>query len=166
MDLFSDVLGMLEETSCDMNHFFYRLGRTPLFTYTTKPEYAAAAEHILPTETETSKRSAISILATFLETRLRPRLEQEGSTNDTERAARSGKWNPKFVLRQWVLEEVIRRTESESGFGVRDKKVLEMVLRMALEPFSETWGFNTEEEGKFCGDVPKTDRGFQCSCSS
>ena len=166
MDLFSDVLGMLEETSCDMNHFFYRLGHTPLFTYATKLDYAAAAEHILPAETETSKRSAIATLAAFLENRVRPRLEKEGSTNDAERAARSRKVNPKFVLRRWVLEEVIRRTESERGVGVRDKEVLEMVLRMALEPFRETWGFDTREEVRFCGDAPKIDRGFQCSCSS
>ena len=83
-----------------------------------------------------------------------------------ERKERMRKVNPKFVLRQWVLEEVIKNTKSEKGVGVMDKEMLEMVLRMTLEPFREEWGGDRGEEERFCGDVPKIERGFQCSCSS
>lgn len=157
---------MLEDTSCDFNHFFHRLSKTPLFSYNVKSDYEKAAEHILPTETETTKRAGIEKLATWLESTYRPRLEKDGSTDDVERGERMKKVNPKFVLRQWILEEIIAKTKSEKGVGVQDKDMLEMVLKMVLDPFKEEWGFDKGEEERLCGDVPKIERGFQCSCSS
>jgi uncharacterized protein YdiU (UPF0061 family) len=165
MDFFSEVLSMLEDTYCDFNHFFYRLGNTPIFSFNTKEEYSRAAEHILPADTQ-NKNEGIETLATWLETKYYPRLEKEGNTNDQDRRERMAKANPKFILRQWVLEEVIKNTQSEKDVGVQDKELLDHVLKMALEPFKEEWGGDKGEEERFCGDVPKIDRGFQCSCSS
>ena len=165
MDFFSDVLSMLEDSSCDFNHFFYRLGHTPVFL-DSKDEYSRAAEHILPADTENVKENSIDTLATWLETKYRPRLEKEQSTDDKGRRERMNKVNPKFVLRQWILEEVIKNTKSEKGVGVENKEMLEMVLKMSLEPFNQEWGHDKGEEERLCGDVPKVDRGFQCSCSS
>jgi uncharacterized protein YdiU (UPF0061 family) len=93
-------------------------------------------------------------------------LEKDGSADDVERGDRMKKVNPKFVLRQWILEEIITKTKSEKGVGVEDKEMLDMVLKMVLEPFNEEWGFDKGEEERLCGDVPKIERGFQCSCSS
>jgi len=165
MDFFTDVLSMLEDIYCDFNHFFYRLGNTPIFSLNSKEEYSRAAEHILPADTQ-NKEEGIETLATWLETKYRHRLEEEGSTNDRDRRDRMSKVNPKFILRQWVLQEVIENTKSEREVGVQDKTLLDHVLKMALEPFKEEWGGDMREEARFCGDVPKTDRGFQCSCSS
>jgi serine/tyrosine/threonine adenylyltransferase len=166
MDFFSDVLSLLEDISCDFNHFFYRLGSTPIFSLNTKDEYSRAAEHILPADTDNVKEQSIDNLASWLETIYRPRLEKEGSTNDSQRRSRMNKVNPKFVLRQWILEEVIKNTKSEKGVGVKNNEMLDMVLKMSLEPFQEEWGGDKGEEERLCGDVPKIDRGFQCSCSS
>jgi protein adenylyltransferase len=166
MDFFTELLTLLENTSSDFNHFFHRLGLQPLFSFTSKADYEGAAEHILPAETEAHKRSGIDKIATWLETSYRPRLEEEDSSDDRERGERMRKVNPKFVLRQWVLEEVIRNTQSEKGVGVKDKEMLDTVLRMALEPFRDEWDGDRGEEERLCGDVPKYDRGFQCSCSS
>jgi uncharacterized protein YdiU (UPF0061 family) len=166
MDFFSEVLTLLEKTSCDFNHFFYRLSNTPISTFTSKDDYTRAAEHILPVETEKTKTEAIESLAAWLETSYRVRLEKDSSIDDTERKERMRNVNPKFVLRQWILEEVIRNTQSEKGVGVKDKDMLEHVLRMCLEPFRDEWGGDSGEEERLCGDVPKFDRGFQCSCSS
>ena len=165
MDFYSEVLSMLEDTYCDFSHFFYRLGNTPIFALNSKEEYSRAAEHILPADTQ-NKKEGIETMASWLETKYRPRLEKEGSTNDQERRERMAQVNPKFVLRQWVLEEVIKNTQSEKGVGVQDKELLDHILKMALEPFKEEWGGDKGEEERFCGDVPKIDRGFQCSCSS
>ena len=165
MDFFTDVLSMLEDIYCDFNHFFYRLGNTPIFSLNSKEEYSRAAEHILPADTQ-NKEEGIETLATWLETKYRHRLEEEGSTNDQDRRDRMSKVNPKFILRQWVLQEVIENTKSETEVGVQDKKLLDHVLKMALEPFKDEWGGDMGEEARFCGDVPKRDRGFQCSCSS
>ncbi|KAI0264397.1 hypothetical protein BC834DRAFT_882858 [Gloeopeniophorella convolvens] len=56
--------------------------------------------------------------------------------------------NPRFVLRQWVLEEVGRR-------------ILSKVMQTAEELDAET-----REERRFCGVGDKKMFGFQCSCSS
>jgi serine/tyrosine/threonine adenylyltransferase len=165
IDLFSDVLGMLEETACDFNHFFYRLSNALIFNLQSKDDFKRAAEHILPAETE-SKQSGVQKMADWLETSYRPRLEKEDNTNDMDRQQRMREVNPKFVLRQWILEEIIKSTQSEKGVGVKDKEMLDMVLRMALEPFQEEWGGDRAQEERLCGDAPKIDRGFQCSCSS
>jgi serine/tyrosine/threonine adenylyltransferase len=166
MDFFSEVLSMLEDSACDFNHFFYRLGSTPMFTLNSKDDYSRAAELILPVEAENMKQESVEKLAEWLETKYRPRLEKEGNTNDRDRRERMNKVNPKFILRQWILEQVIKNTTSEKGVGVKNQEMLDMVFKMSLEPFQDEWGGDKGEEERLCGDVPKRDRGFQCSCSS
>jgi hypothetical protein len=39
-------------------------------------------------------------------------------------------------------------------------------MKMNLDPFSESWGLDKEEEQRFTGDVPKYEGMMQCSCSS
>jgi len=82
--------------------------------------------------------------------------------------------NPRFVLRQWVLEEVIKKVEKDPDSG---KKILGKVLQMACNPY-EPWGAEGDErpdeeldaeireERRFCGMGAKAMLGFQCSCSS
>ncbi|KAF9048545.1 hypothetical protein BJ165DRAFT_1460470 [Panaeolus papilionaceus] len=82
--------------------------------------------------------------------------------------------NPRFVLRQWVLEDVIRRVERDHEGG---KRVLAKVMHMACNPF-EPWGAEDSEdpeeglseeekaERRYCGLGDKKMLGFQCSCSS
>jgi len=89
-----------------------------------------------------------------------------------ELAAKSA--NPRFVLRQWVLEEVIKKVENDTDSG---KRVLAKVMHMACNPFGP-WGaeqderrmeeLNAEEkeERRYCGLGEKKMLGFQCSCSS
>ncbi|WWD17013.1 hypothetical protein CI109_101449 [Kwoniella shandongensis] len=98
--------------------------------------------------------------------------------------------NPRFVLRQWILEEVIEKMEKslteaytsvEAKDEVDEKKVengikdarreLVKILDMSTRPF-EPWGEcessseNIEEEARLCGLGKKEMLGFQCSCSS
>src|SRR5262245_24070962 len=110
MEFFAEFSTLLEETSCDFNHFFYRLGLVPVCTFKSREDYERAAEQILPVETDTSRSSGVEQLAKWLETKYRPRLENEKSTDDQQRRDRMQAVNPKFVLRQWVLEEVIKKT--------------------------------------------------------
>lgn len=110
-----------------------------------------------------------------------------------EKASRAA--NPRFVLRQWVLEEVIKKVEGDAKSG---KRVLRKVLQvrvvmiharyrlctliascsqMACNPF-EHWGAEDDptpaesldeeirEERRYCGIGEKQMLGFQCSCSS
>ncbi|KIJ12837.1 hypothetical protein PAXINDRAFT_101049 [Paxillus involutus ATCC 200175] len=89
-----------------------------------------------------------------------------------ERDARAA--NPRFVLRQWLLEEVIEKVEKDHATG---KRILAKVLQMACSPF-ESWGAEgddtpdseldpeTREERRLCGMGERKLLGFQCSCSS
>lgn len=82
--------------------------------------------------------------------------------------------NPRFVLRQWVLEEVIAKVEADAQNG---RCVLAKVMQMACNPF-EPWGgegdertddeldAETREERRLCGIGDRSMLGFQCSCSS
>lgn len=70
------------------------------------------------------------------------------------------RFNPRFVLRQWVLEEVIQSCE-EGGDGKKLKKAMKLIQdddRCSI-------GMNLEGEG-FCGIGSRSMLGFQCSCSS
>ena len=63
--------------------------------------------------------------------------------------------------RSWILDEVINRVEKKG-----DRDILPAVMKLALNPFEEHWGWNEGEEERFCGDVPKYRGLLQCSCSS
>ncbi|KAI6018084.1 hypothetical protein BKA83DRAFT_4318207 [Pisolithus microcarpus] len=68
--------------------------------------------------------------------------------------------NPRFVLRQWLLEEVIKKVEDDPATG---KHVLGKVMQMACSP-CKPWGREEREERWYCG--PGDRRMLQCSCSS
>ncbi len=100
--------------------------------------------------------------------------------------------NPRFVLRQWVLEEIIKRVQDDVHVGKRAlAKVHEVCcgvqlciycvaedgcLQMATKPF-HSWGAESKtsedgltpeekEERRYCGMGSTKMLGFQCSCSS
>jgi len=112
-------------------------------------------------------------------------LQRSSSTADSSSNSNGDAWekeresfmrgvNPRFVLRQWVLEEVIKKCEQDPYKG---KRILAKVMEMTTKPF-EPWGaeFTKEEssvsdpevreERRFCGVGSREMLGFQCSCSS
>jgi uncharacterized protein YdiU (UPF0061 family) len=90
---------------------------------------------------------------------------------ETARMEAMKRINPNFVPRGWILDEIIRRVEKD---GERD--VLKRAMHMALHPFEDSWAGrefdgvvyegDKDEEVRWTGDVPKTERALQCSCSS
>lgn len=94
---------------------------------------------------------------------------------NAERLKAGSSANPRFVLRQWVLEDVIAAVEKDPASG---KKILRKTLHMACNPF-ESWGAEDDTaddessldpevlaERKYCGIGDRRLLGFQCSCSS
>ena len=47
-----------------------------------------------------------------------------------------------------------------------DREILDNIMKINLNPFEESWGWNEDEEERYCGDVPKYKGMLQCSCSS
>ncbi|KAK0466217.1 uncharacterized protein EV420DRAFT_1617524 [Desarmillaria tabescens] len=100
--------------------------------------------------------------------------EKDEWSSRAERLEEMKKANPRFVLRQWVLEEVIAKVEKDPDMG---KRVMAKVLQMACSPF-DPWGAEDDprpdeelsaeerEERRYCGLGDKSMLGFQCSCSS
>ncbi|EIN04035.1 UPF0061-domain-containing protein [Punctularia strigosozonata HHB-11173 SS5] len=99
---------------------------------------------------------------------------QWGEDADAKRQEAMLSVNPRFILRQWVLEEVIKKCEQDVDSG---KRVLRKVLQMACSPY-EKWGAEDQvelsddvdkevaEERRYCGMGERKMLGFQCSCSS
>ncbi|KAK2460898.1 hypothetical protein APHAL10511_007368 [Amanita phalloides] len=107
--------------------------------------------------------------------RIESERDEWGPNVDAERQMAAKVANPRFVLRQWVLEEVIAKVDKDADSG---KRVLAKVLQMAANPF-EPWGAEDgydkddislepeqREERRYCGIGEKRMLGFQCSCSS
>ncbi|KAL5486061.1 hypothetical protein ACEPAI_7105 [Sanghuangporus weigelae] len=100
--------------------------------------------------------------------------EQEEEKVWKEREAEMRRVNPRFVLRQWVLEEIIKRVQEDVPSG---RRALAKMHEMAIHPF-DPWGAEDDErptsslsgeereERRFCGLGAKKFIGFQCSCSS
>lgn len=176
-DIFQGLLDVLEECAVDFNQFFRTLGSFRLFDKgganansvdmsETSSLRNAAATAFLPKELgpaatgfvkpDVSKR----LLADWL-VKYRARLEAEGSTDDDARKLRMDAVNPKFVLKNWVVDEVIKRVQQDF-----DLEILKQVLEMSVNPFEDTWGFDPVDEMRFTGEVPSNLRDQMCSCSS
>jgi len=99
----------------------------------------------------------------------------DGQDIDIQRENAMKEVNPRFVLRQWVLEETIKICEGDDA--EKGRAVLSKVLEMSSNPF-RSWGGEEDardeselsdeerEERRFCTLGSKDMLGFQCSCSS
>lgn len=165
-ELFSELLDTMEALELDFNQFFRKLSNIHVADLETGPARIKAAgvffHHEGVTGLGNTDDSARKRIAEWLE-RWQKRVYEDWGPDggDAERTIEMKKVNPKFIPKSWVLDEVIRRVEKDG-----EREILDRVLHMALHPFEENWGWDAKEEERFCGDVPKTDRAMQCSCSS
>ncbi|KAL2180013.1 uncharacterized protein P884DRAFT_193319 [Thermothelomyces heterothallicus CBS 202.75] len=192
--LFSPLLDTLEALSLDFNLFFRRLSDLRLRDISTPEDRLAQAGRFFyrdqnqdQGQDQSGRQRVADWLAVWRERVVQDwgTLEDWGSSfssstdgsgavsdkADAERMAAMKRVNPNFVPRGWILDEVIRRVEKD---GERD--VLKRALHMALHPFEDEWAGrefdgvvyegDKEEEVRWTGDVPKTGRAMQCSCSS
>ena len=165
--LFSELLDTLEALELDFNHFFRRLSSIKLSDLDTKESRERLAAVFQHSEGVTglneSEASAREKVGNWLKT-WGHRIKEdwgEGSEQDAEREKAMKAVNPNFFPRGWVLDEVITRVEKEG-----DRDILAGIMKMALNPHQDSWDWNTEDEKRFCGDVPRFKRAMQCSCSS
>ncbi|KAI9689312.1 MAG: hypothetical protein M1822_009962 [Bathelium mastoideum] len=164
-ELYSELLDTMEALELDFNHTFRRLSNFTVKDVETEEARKDIAGMFFHKEgltgIEKNEEAARDRIAKWLEKWRRRVIEDWGEGQDEERIEDMKQVNPKFLPRSWILDELIDRVEKK---GERD--ILKRVMDMTLSPFEDEWGWNCEEEERFCGDVPKYNRAMQCSCSS
>jgi serine/tyrosine/threonine adenylyltransferase len=163
--LFSELLDTMEALELDFNQFFRKLSGLQMADLDSEDKRRDVAgiffHHEGVTGLGNTEESARKRLGSWLDLWKDRVLEDWGANSDEERQKAMKLVNPKFIPKSWVLDELIRRVEKGG-----EREVLARVLNMALHPFEESWGGDKDEEGRFCGDVPREGRAMMCSCSS
>ncbi|KAK4550548.1 hypothetical protein LTR36_000127 [Oleoguttula mirabilis] len=166
-ELYSELLDTLEALELDFNHTFRKLSYISTEDLDTDEKRKDVAGRFFHHEglsgTAGSEEDARARVANWLD-KWRARVVEDWPNSPEAREERFSAMrpvNPKFVPRSWILDELIERVEKKG-----EREILGHVMDMALDPFKEEWGWNKEEEERFCGDVPRYQRAMQCSCSS
>ncbi|GAA5952039.1 hypothetical protein JCM21900_006230 [Sporobolomyces salmonicolor] len=171
--LCSSLLDLMERNELDFTNTFRRLSQ---FTTTSAPSFSTLLDVLLPAASTSSTNDRADWTVWFKT--YESRLEKDGADAAASRRERMNAGNPRFTLRQWVLEETIRKVDKEGDAGLEQ---LERVLYMAQHPF-EPYGEGQIEKGekgdgvcptkeeqerqRLCGVGERDMLGFQCSCSS
>ena len=157
--MFSPCLDLMQKNELDFHHFFRRLAEVPVRGIVSAGEeanakLAASFAHESVVNSDEAKTAILEFLHCYA-----ARLAEEG-VEDADRIPAMKKLNPKFVPKNWVLDEIIQRVE-EKG----DREVLKDVVEVVMRPFEDTWEGVRDAE-RWCGEVPIVKRSTQCSCSS
>ncbi|KAH8723562.1 hypothetical protein GQ44DRAFT_620142 [Phaeosphaeriaceae sp. PMI808] len=163
-DLMSEFLDCLQAHELDFHHAFRRLAGVGVAELQTESARRDVAGRFFRAGGAPRQESAgRERIAKWLEKWVGRVREDwgEGPDGDGERRVAMDGVNPKFVPRSWILDEVIERVEKKG-----DRAILDDIMKLNLDPFAEEWGWNGDEEERFCGDVPKYKGMMQCSCSS
>lgn len=153
-DLIAPLLDILKKVQCDYNKFFLILQKaeideldgTTLLSSLLLPEEKSTS--LLPTH---EVDSWLAIYKKYL---------GKGKVSSAE-------YNPLFLPRNWILDQVIEKIEDLNG---EDLQYLEKLQKMCLYPYNrEKWGPELKEfEDKWLlqGDIGEEYSMLQCSCSS
>ncbi|OBZ72114.1 hypothetical protein A0H81_07825 [Grifola frondosa] len=138
------LLNLMEEHALDFHGTFRRLAFFRPSMVSDAPQSDAFIAGVLALTSEPDRldrQKAVVDWRAWLERYAVRIMSERGEWSgegdlDGKREAAAKAANPRFVLRQWVLEEVIRTVEQDADSG---KRILRKVLQMACSPF-EPWG--------------------------
>ncbi|GAA5864887.1 hypothetical protein JCM8547_009261 [Rhodosporidiobolus lusitaniae] len=170
--LVSNLLDLLETHELDFTNSFRLLSQ---FTSTSSPSFQLFLDALLSSASSSSSDARTDWTAWFK--LYEERLARDGADAVSTRRQRMDAANPRFTLRQWVLEETIRKVDKEGQAGIEQ---LNRVLAMSQSPFEsygeaevekgETEGMcptkEEQERQRLSGVGPKDLLGYTCSCSS
>uniref|UniRef100_A0A060T6N1 Selenoprotein O n=1 Tax=Blastobotrys adeninivorans TaxID=409370 RepID=A0A060T6N1_BLAAD len=155
-DIFTPLLDTLQDCELDYNVFFRNLSNVDL-SKTDFAELIDADRGFAPSKTTEEAAEAVT---KWIQETYKPRLESEG-TSEEDRRKLMNSVNPKFLLRTWLLDEVIKEATSKGSFDLYNT-----VQNMALNPFQDSWGGDADLEKRYTSPPAKAQKGIQCSCSS
>lgn len=162
-ELIVPLLKLLEKLQCDYNKFFMMLLEIPFKAESMDMRAVASAlkpkEHDLFDEEE-----LIDLITKWLNIYQQYLSKSEALGFDR---SSSKQYNPLFLPRNWILDEVITHTEKTDG---RDLSYLKKLEKMSFHPFDRSqWGpelKDVEEKWLVQGDLGDSYSMLQCSCSS
>jgi uncharacterized protein YdiU (UPF0061 family) len=148
----------MHKESIDFSHFFRRLGHCQPFNTALSFEARWAGLAPCLPDSEASRQ-----FVSALEAQLKEGEKARHPMGQTSSQAYATQWseqrlaaNPSFVLRNWVLEEVIRALEDEGDVGPLHK-----AMTMLKNPFDDS-----RINQAWLGAAPDWARGLALSCSS
>lgn len=159
-ELLEPMLEMLKKVQCDYNKFFLTLQNAEV----SNPDFdrKAFAESILLKEVSEFEAYDREELTQMVDAWLR-----KYQVYARQGRQSSSKYNPVFLPRNWILDEVITFTQ-ESNF--EDLSYLHKLEKMSFHPFDASeWGDELKEVEKkwmLQGDMGEDYAMLQCSCSS
>lgn len=167
VELLEPMLDMLYKVQCDFNKFFLILQRADLDSDNFNPE--AIAELVLLPTAGGSKYDQKELTKEIVDWLLiyRKYLRQSELADSGTRKEISGRYNPLFLPRNWILDQVIQYTADSNG---EDLSYLKKLEKMSMYPFDKAkWGSELKEvEGTWLlqSDMGDEYSMLQCSCSS
>jgi serine/tyrosine/threonine adenylyltransferase len=137
-DIFKRFLDLMEEHSLDFHSTFRRMSTfRPHYVQGSDEKLNAFISHLLASTPRPEKLNHVKAstdfkgwLTKYSNRILKERKEWDGSSQEEVDALREKQMkgaNPRFVLRQWVLEEAIAKVEKDTVSGSR---VLAKVLKV------------------------------------
>lgn len=163
IDPLLDILGKIE---CDYNKFFLGLQN---LSYTDSDFLSKLTQLLIPNEQDFYDKSkyAKDEIDSEIKNWVEKYKDYAAKSNDLGSQNESAKYNPLFLPRNWILDEVIEFTEDSNA---EDLSYLKKLERMSFYPFeSDKWGDDLkhlEEKWLVQGDVGESRSMLQCSCSS
>lgn len=157
----------LQKSKLDYNGFFALLQKQSLCK-TNDSEISNISSNFIPDNFEEDQTSGYTksmvkgIIERFL-IAFKKRLVEEGIT-DAERLRRVEKYNPLFIPKNWILNEVIDFTQKNNY----DSSYLDKLMKMCCNPYEPgKWGDELGAlEQHWLNDNKKEKQMLQCSCSS
>lgn len=148
----------MQKESIDFTHFFRRLGHCQPFNTALSFEARWAGLAPCLPDSEASRQ-----FVSALEAQLQEGEKARHPMGQTSSQAYAAQWsdqrlaaNPTFVLRNWVLEEVIRALEDEGDVGPLHKAMALLKNPFDDSPTNQAW----------LGAAPDWAKGLALSCSS
>ena len=148
----------MQKESIDFTHFFRRLGHCQPFNTALSFEARWAGLAPCLPESEASRQ-----FVSALEAQLQEGEKARHPMGQTSSQAYAAQWsdqrlaaNPTFVLRNWVLEEVIRALEDEGDVAPLQKAMALLKNPFDDSPINQAW----------LGAAPDWAKGLALSCSS
>ena len=148
----------MQKESIDFTHFFRRLGHCQPFNTALSFEARWAGLAPCLPDSEASRQ-----FVSALEAQLQEGEKARHPMGQTSSQAYAAQWsdqrlaaNPSFVLRNWVLEEVIRALEDEGDVGPLHKAMALLKNPFDDSPTNQAW----------LGAAPDWAKGLALSCSS